>query len=230
MADRFERVLSTILTAAAVVGAAALVHNAFIPTSTKVRVSEHQAPDSVTDWKELTAAGPVIGDSGAEVKVVEFGDYECPFCRAFDQQFRAVQKRFPNDIALVFINFPLSIHRFAMPAARASACASAQGVFVRMHELLYEKQDSFGLKSWPDYARDAGIRDSVKFAKCVQRGDSLRTVAIGKRLGGELDVNATPTIIVNGWRLPNPVTDTTLIGIITEVKNGRSVRAAVRGR
>jgi hypothetical protein len=75
----------------------------------------------------------------------------------------AVRARYPKDVGLFFVHFPLPMHRFARPAARATECAGLQGKFGQMVDAVYNKQDSLGLKSWSDYGRDAGVADTVAF-------------------------------------------------------------------
>jgi len=143
--------------------------------------------------------GVMVGDSAARVKIIEFSDLECPVCRRFQQTVRVVQAKYPKDVAVVFVHFPLPMHRFARPAARAGECAGNQ--FAAFVNLVYRKQDSLGLKPWTSYATEAGIRDTVPFAACVHATDPVPRIESGVALGLRMGIRGTPTIIVNGWRL-----------------------------
>jgi protein-disulfide isomerase len=228
MVDRFERLVSSVLTMAAVIIAVTLVHNAVARPGAARRPLPPKAPDRIEKWDEIIGAGRTIGNPAARIKVVEFGDYECPFCRRFEEQFRSAQRGFPSDVALIFIDLPLRIHRFATPAARIAACGDAQGKFAAIHRVLYEKQDSLGLKSWTSYAIDAGIRDTAAFARCAVATKPVLGMARGQQLASELDVHATPTIVIDGWRMYGAVTDSVLVDAVTGILAGRRPASARR--
>jgi protein-disulfide isomerase len=163
--------------------AVAFVHREFRSTGgSAVIAGQLAARTRVSGWDNLVKTGTLIGDSSAAVKVVEFGDFECPFCRRADSVFRVVKHKFGADVALVYIEFPLGMHRFALPAARAAECAAGQGHFAPMHDLLFTKQDSLGLKSWQSYAQESGVPDTAAFAKCVSESTVPARVARGKIL------------------------------------------------
>lgn len=203
MKEHFDRLLTAVLVIAAAAMAVTFVHRQ--ATGDVDRGPAHSRT-AVKDWSSLVRSGVLVGDSTAKVKVVEFGDFECPFCRRADSVFRVVKEKYGSDVALVYVHFPLTIHRFAIPAARASECAADQGKFAEMHDLLFRKQDSLGLKSWASYARESGVADSVTFDQCVSRSDIPLRVQIGLDLGRALGLHGTPVVIVNGWRLEPPPT------------------------
>jgi protein-disulfide isomerase len=153
------------------------------------------------------------------VKVVEFADLECPGCRAFYTRTRELPPSIRSRFALIFIHFPLSMHRFAMPAARAAECARVEDKFASMVDVLFKKQDSLGLKSWGSYATEAGVRDTTAFARCVTNSSSLRIVDAGLASGKNIGVRATPTVIINGWRFSSPPYDS-LAALVTRFADG----------
>ncbi len=207
-----ERVTSGALTVAALAIAGTYVHESLLARRVpSAPVTQPRSPERVGNWAEIVNAGTLLGDSAAPIKVVEFGDFECPFCRRFLAAYRGVQRRHGNKIALVFIHFPLRrVHRFAGPAARAATCAEAQGRFAAYSDVLFEKQDSLGLKSWTSYASEAGVADVGTFARCVARTDEVPSVARGEALANRLGLHGTPTVIVNGWRFYAPPDEATL--------------------
>jgi protein-disulfide isomerase len=232
MPDRFERAVSGTLAVVAVVMAVAFVHREFGSGSrTQVVRNDPKPPEMVTAWKDLLDAGVLVGDSAAPVKVVEFADFECPFCRRFELSFRAAKKQFGRNVALVFVHFPLPMHRFAIPAARAAECAREHGRFAEFREALYDKQDSLGLKAWASYARDVGIRDTVEFAKCNSGSATVAQIAAGQTLATKLGVRATPTVVINGWRFYTPPSDSALAQIVAAALAGsRELEAFVTKR
>jgi protein-disulfide isomerase len=176
------------------------------------------------DWRTLIPSGTRIGSADAPVTIVEFADLECPFCKRFhESSLAAVQKQFGSKVSLVYVHFPITSHRFARPAARAAECASMQGVFGGFISAIYRKQDSLGLKSWTSYAVDAGVRDTAAFVVCARATGTLTLIDSGLAAGTRLHVEATPTVLVNGWRFATPPSDTTLTRVVGALLNGRPV-------
>lgn len=230
---RFERLISAALAGAAVLIAVAFAHREFTAgDSMPVARGEARHPERVTYWADLLKSGTLLGNASAPVKIVEFGDFECPFCANFEASFRAVHRELGDSIALVFIHYPLErIHRFALPAARAAECGRAANHFAEYHDALYEKHDSLGLKSWTSYAIDAGIRDTVAFAKCITAaaGSSSTNIDAGRTLAARWNIRATPAVFVNGWRLFVPPPDSeALRRVIDAVMLPRADLAALK--
>jgi protein-disulfide isomerase len=200
MRDRLERLLSAVLVICAVIIAASVAHREFASPTRAEAASPLDRPVFVPAWREAVSTGVEIGDPAAPVKIVEFADLECPFCRGFDRIARDAMRKHPADVSVVFVHYPLESHRFAEQAARAAECAGARGKFSEVVELLYTKQDSLGLKSWGSYAVDAGIKDTAEFKRCALDPAPIKRIDAGKALGAKLHVDATPTVMVNGWK------------------------------
>lgn len=187
--DRFERIINVVLAIAAVVIAVTFAHREFAGRDEPPRTGADipAPPEFVSNWESFVKSGIQIGDTAAKVKVIEFADFECPFCKSFDSTMHEIRTRYPGSVSLVFIHFPLPVHRFARPAAKASECAADQRKFASFHDVVYAKQDSLGLKSWTSYAREAGVPDTIRFARCVaSQGEIARVeagVALADRLG-----------------------------------------------
>lgn len=215
----FESALSAILTIAAIAIAAVLVRREFFakPTvSPATRSSEY-----VADWQALAFKGRTVGNSAAKVTIFEFTDLECPFCRLFNGTLKNVRSRFPTEVAYVIIHLPLSMHRFAKPAARAAECAGQAGRFSQMVDALFEKQDSLGLKSWRSFAQAAGVEDSLTFDRCVALTTPVTKIEEGLEVAKRLGVSSTPTVILNGWRYGAPPTEDELVRAIEDILAGR---------
>jgi len=175
----------------------------------------------IDSWRMDAKAGLLIGASNAKVQLLEFADFECPFCGSFHKALKSLEQKYPKQLALTFVHFPLPGHRFAMPAARVAGCAGEQGRFEAMHEQLFEGQDQFGLKPWDDYATAAGVPDLATFDVCIKRTDPISRVEEGKALGAKWDVKGTPTIIINGWKLARPPTEGELDQMVQRILAGK---------
>jgi protein-disulfide isomerase len=184
---------------------------------------EEQQPHLIKDWRADLAKGVRMGPEQASVQLVEFADFECPYCASFHKDLRALRARYPTHVALTYVHFPLPMHRFAEPAARAAECAGDQGRFEAMHDLLFEQQDKFGLKSWSEFASEAGVADSATFDSCIKRTDPIPRVTEGRVLGNQLDVQGTPTVVVNGWKLGRPPTLDEMDHMVKAILAGKSL-------
>jgi predicted DsbA family dithiol-disulfide isomerase len=159
-----------------------------------------EAPVYLENWREL-AVGHRIGPVAADVTVVTFSDFECPSCRSLANTYRDFAARHPGRTALVFRHWPLSKHRFAYPAARAAECAAAQGRFTAFHDLVFDQQDQLGLRTFQQFAEDAGVQDLVAFEACYRDQQPVPTIERDIQVARNLGGIGTPTVIVNGWLL-----------------------------
>jgi protein-disulfide isomerase len=201
----FDSVATTTLVVCALVVTVLLVRREFFaPAQTPAQAE--QRPAFIKEWRANLVKGIRMGSGQAPVQIMEFADFECPFCASFHKDARALRQRYPVQVALIFVHFPLPMHRFAEPAARAAECAGDQGRFEAMYDLLFEQQDKFGLKPWSEFATEAGVADATAFDACIKRTDPIPHVADGKALGNQLDVQGTPTVVINGWKLGRPLT------------------------
>lgn len=178
-------------------------------------------PRYFSDWQSFQSVGRRIGSPDAPATIVEFIDYECLSCQRFNgvlsRALSDMEKRHPNQVATVFIHFPLPMHRFAQLAGRTIECADAQGRFRQMHDLLFAKQDSFGLKRWAEYAAEAGVADTGLFVRCLNDSAIIERVARGYSLAEKLRLPGTPSVLVNGWLIPGVPTVAQLDSAIEHV-------------
>lgn len=142
------------------------------------------------------AAGP----ADAPVTLVEYGDFECPYCGQAYPIVKALQQRLGSRLRVVFRNFPLSeSHPHAQHAAEAAEAAGAQGRFWEMHDALYEHQDALGDRALVGYATEIGI-DAARVARELESGEWEDKVRSDFRGGVRSGVNGTPTFFINGER------------------------------
>lgn len=138
----------------------------------------------------------------AKVKVVEFGDYQCPSCAVAQGNLKRLVAEYGDQIDLVFRHFPLLQHANALIAAEAAEAAGAQGKFWQMHDLLYERQSAWESESNPtgrfvDYAKEIGL-DLGKFRKDVENYVYSEKINQDKADGQALHLQGTPTIFIDG--------------------------------
>ncbi|MBI2672220.1 DsbA family protein [Candidatus Woesearchaeota archaeon] len=142
---------------------------------------------------------PVIGDKNAPVTIVEFSDFQCPFCgRFFSQTLPSIEENYinPGKVKFVYRDFPLnSIHPFAQKAAEASECADDQGKFKEMHDKIFSNQVSLSLDNLKIWAKDIGL-DTNKFNDCLDSGKQASEVGNDEKDGLALGVQGTPAFFV----------------------------------
>jgi protein-disulfide isomerase len=180
----------------------------------------------LNEWRSVAREGTVMGPAVAPVQIIEFSDFQCPFCAEVQTALRQVRARHPRDVSVVFRHFPLeSIHPHAFAAARASACAGDQGRFEAYHDALFAAQDQIGTRSWDAFARVAKVSDADAFRACMasnRHTDAVRRDADeAKRIG----LRVTPTLIINGRGIGGLVTAEELEAHVErarrEVRSGR---------
>jgi len=221
MPVKLDGAITAALMLCALVTTGLVVYRGFVDPTARSSLQPHQKPKFVENWRSKLGKGMQLGSASAEVQLIEFADFECPFCGSFHKTLKTVRERYPTHVALTYMHFPIPGHRFALPAARVAECAAAQGRFEAMHDHLFEEQDQLGLKSWAEFATDAGVPDSNAFDACIKRSDSMPRVVEGQQLGKELDVQGTPTVIVNGWKFGNPPTEKELDEMVKAVLAGK---------
>ncbi len=177
-------------------------------------------PAQLDNWAAIaTNDRPRLGPEHAAVTVVEFGDFECPACRAYAATLDSVRRRYPADVKVLFAHFPISYHRFAIPAARAAECANVQGRFEQFYYAVFANQDSLGLMPWSSFGEAVGIPDLPGFMSCVAARAPIDRVGRDTLLAKELGVRGTPTILVNGWKWSQPPSFATLDSVVQHEHN-----------
>jgi protein-disulfide isomerase len=144
--------------------------------------------------------GRARGPATAPVTILEWSDFQCPFCREAQPVLERLLAEFPDTVRLVFKDFPLRSHGLAGPAALAARCAGAQGRFWEYHDMLFLTQPAFARDELVAYARRLGL-DTTRFAECLDSAAPREAVVADQREGREAGVRATPTFFVNGRRV-----------------------------
>jgi len=143
---------------------------------------------------------PILGSKDAKVTIVEFSDYECPFCgRHFSQTLPQIKSNYVDSgkARLAFKDFPLSFHPNAQKAAEAARCAGEQGKYWEMHDILFENQQALSLSSYKSWAKGIGL-DSTRFDSCIDSGKYAQAVSNDLNYGQQVGVQGTPAFFING--------------------------------
>jgi protein-disulfide isomerase len=140
---------------------------------------------------------PTLGPKDAPVTLVEFSDFQCPFCRAAAPTLKQVEEKFGDKVHVVYRQFPLNIHPFAQKAAEASLCANDQGKFWQIHDAMFEDQNKLTVSDLKQTARRLGM-DGKKFDACLDSGRYVEQVQNDQKEGQRVGVNGTPAMFING--------------------------------
>lgn len=229
MGKNLETVLSLVITLAAVGMAAAfisrqLTDDAAVPPefNSLTRGRAIAEPQFYPEWRMWLARGVALDTDSAGVVIIEFSDLECPGCARFHEGvLRKIKATFGRAVTVRFIHFPLRIHRFAEISSVAAECAAEQGRFAEYVDVLFQKRDSLGLKSWGSYALEAGLPEQDRYQACVDDQKTLQRVRTGRSLADEIGLTGTPTVFVNGWRFPRTPTEDELSRVIQDILAGK---------
>jgi len=151
-----------------------------------------------TDWSDLVPSGAVLHKGDGSITVIEFSDFQCPFCSRARPVLDSLAAMYPDRLTLVYRHFPISTHPYAVAAAEASECANEQGVFKEFHDQLFDRQGAIGSREWGEFAVDAGVEDLVKFTACVDNRKYREKVEADAAIASKYQLGGTPTFLVNG--------------------------------
>jgi protein-disulfide isomerase len=142
---------------------------------------------------------PVLGPAEAPITIIEFSDYECPYCQKWHLEvWPALQAEYGDQIRLVYRDFPLtSIHSNATPAAAAANCAREQDKYWEYNEMLFDMKLNLGKSTYLSYAEELGL-DMGAFTECVESGRYIDEVEADYEYAVNLGIRSTPTFFVNG--------------------------------
>lgn len=179
---------------------------------------------------------PSRGNAGALVTIVEYSDFQCPFCRRMSPVVEETM-RGPSagDLRWVYKHFPLRIHPWAEPAAVASECARQVGgndAFWSLHDLYFAEQDAFTTENHRErvmaWAQKAGL-SRARFERCLESPAAKQRVQADLAEGQSLGVDATPTLMINGRKSPGVKTTEELAGMIEQELAYQRERRRVAG-
>jgi len=152
------------------------------------------------DMKKLADDDAVKGSEDAPVTIIEFSDFECPFCgRFYRDTLPLIKKNYieTGKVKLIYRDFPLSFHANAQKAAEAAECAKDQRKFWEMHDKLFDEGVKGGVESFKQYAKDLNL-NMEEFNECLDSGKKANEVKADFIAGGEAGVRGTPAFFING--------------------------------
>jgi len=171
---------------------------------------------------EVAATGPALGPESAPVTVVEFSDFQCPYCARAAPVVKQLHERYPDSVRIVYRHFPLdSVHPQARPAAEASLCAADQDRFWEYHDVLFENARQLGEADLIRYAEELGL-DMADFRTCLKEGRHARQVERDLEAGRRAGVTGTPSFFVNGRMLGGAQPLEAFVRIIESELEGRA--------
>ncbi len=160
-------------------------------------------PDPNKVYDIPIGASPVKGPANAPVTMLEFADYQCPFCARNLPLVKQVLDAYPTQVKFVYKEFPLtSIHQHAMGASKAAVAAQRQGKFWEMHDKLFENYQKLDPESLKKYAAEVGL-DVAQWEKDMASPEVDKQVQEDMRVARAADVRGTPSMFINGKRVTN---------------------------
>ena len=170
--------------------------------------AQPEEPKEVSDdvWKEMIKdPAAVKGDKKAKVTLVEFTDFQCPFCKRYaDETMAQIEKEYvaTGKVKYIVRDLPLEFHQFAQPAAEAAKCAGAQGKYFEYSDQLFANQDTWSketdvTKTFSGYAVTLGLNET-KFSQCAAKGEQKAAVEADTALAKKAGLGGTPSFVING--------------------------------
>jgi protein-disulfide isomerase len=162
----------------------------------------------------LGAHTPTAGPADAPVTVVEFADFQCPYCQVMARSLHEVKSRMKDrPVKFAYMHFPLSFHAQARPAAEISQCATAQGKFWPMHDVIFENMDKLDDDSLRGYAEKSGL-DMSALDACLKEGAVKAQVQADYVAGEKAGVSGTPTLFINGHKYEGELDPAAIVAAI----------------
>jgi protein-disulfide isomerase len=147
--------------------------------------------------QQIAPGGVSRGPDDAPVTIVEFSDYQCPFCQRVETTLRQLDELYPGKLRIVYRHLPLEFHENALPAAAAAVCADAQSRFWDYHEILFANQRALSTPNLVQYAANLELDESL-FRSCLQADATVKRIADDVAAGKAAGATATPTFFING--------------------------------
>lgn len=150
---------------------------------------------------KVDAVGPSMGPENAPVTIVEFSDFQCPYCSKVEPTLKRVMADYAGKVRFVFRDYPLPFHEHAQKASEAAHCAEAQDKYWPMHDAMFANQDKLDVDGLKKLAGGIQGIDQAKFDKCLDSGEMKDKVAANEKAGAAVGVQGTPHFFVNGHPL-----------------------------
>lgn len=207
--------LAILLTVAAFLAGSFWTKIQYLQGGTQEEVVASPAPEEIEEGETVLGAeeiakiavgGAVKGSEEAPVTIVEFSEYQCPFCKKYvDEAYQQIGEEYGDQIRYIFRDYPLPFHQHAQKMAEVARCAGDQEKYWEMHDLLFEKQDEWTEETEigdliTTYASSLGLA-TEEFSDCLDSGKYTQAVQDDFELGQTVGVSGTPTFFINGRML-----------------------------
>jgi protein-disulfide isomerase len=159
-----------------------------------------QNPFKSENDKLKTDFEPSLGAPGADVVLVEFSDFQCPYCSRAQPTLRKVRETYGEKVRFVFVDFPLDFHPLAQKAHEAAYCAEDQGKFWPMYDRLFSSEGKLDIANLKAYATELGL-DAKAFGTCLDSGKHAERTETAMSEGARNGVTGTPAFFINGRML-----------------------------
>ena len=164
---------------------------------------------------ETLPEDPARGPAGAPIELIEFSDFDCPYCQRATETLARLMEQFEGQIRLVYKDYPLPSHANAFKAAEAGNCAHEQDRFWDLHDTMFANQGALDVDALKGYAAEIGL-DAGAFIECLDSGRHASTVDRDLRIGMSYGVSSTPTLFLNGRAVLGAAPYGTFVEIIRE--------------
>jgi protein-disulfide isomerase len=165
-----------------------------------------------------TAGAPTLGPADAPVKIVEYADYQCPYCKQMHPLIKRLREEFPKT-QLIYEDFPLPMHANAQKAAEAAHCAGDQGKYWEFHDAIFDYSGSLEVSNLKSIAKTVKL-DQASFDQCLDSGKRAGAVAMGQLQGKALGITGTPTFFINGHMVTGAAKYETLRDLVAQESGG----------
>lgn len=179
---------------------------AVVPTTQAAQQPQEGTTLAAADWAAIQDSELAKGKPGAAITIVEFSEYQCPYCKRYvDETYGRLWEEYGDQLYYVFRDYPLPFHQHAQKTAEAARCAAEQGKFWEYHDLLFEKKAEWEGETDPSsvlvgFARELGLKTS-DFSSCLSTGKYAQAVKDDLALGQSVGVGGTPSFFINGQML-----------------------------
>ena len=223
MSEKWDRLSSVVMTLCAVA-----IAGTFVARETGLVggvAAETREPRLVEDWESLLQYGMQIGDPGSDIQMVEFIDFQCPFCAAFHRgPLGFARDSLPEPIGISLIHFPLDIHPLARGLAGGAECANEQGAISAYADAVFGNAPvSLEETVWKRMGEQLGLVDVHQFVECAKTIDAERAGRIerGIALAREVGATGTPTVLIDGWLLPVAPDASEISRVVSAIRTGK---------
>ena len=174
---------------------------------------------------EVAATGPSQGPANAPVTIVEFSDFQCPFCSRVVPTLNQVKEKYGDKVRIVFRQYPLPMHPQAQKAAEASLCANDQGKFWQFHDALFANQQALAVDQLKAKATELGL-NAEAFNSCLDSNKYAAQVAADMKEGSAAGVSGTPAMFINGRFVNGAVPFEEIASVVEDELRRKGVKTA----